>query len=255
MINARYFLYDAGWSPRLLMIELYSTILFVLFYFGSRVIGFFHIAKALITRSITLFEISVSASVLLSIMMAVLFIQKGDWFNPIQFAVPAAYLMTIFASKFLYDIWENNRLWGSFMLIIVVLITFPANMANASYLTNPGRFVINTQELEALMYLKSQPEGVVFQPIDENDMPYVTALTGKPSYINYTNGLRNEGIDLERRFTIATEEQELLANETNVSYLYLPKNHKDFSRLNKLCLGEDFSEIFSNEGVVICKRK
>ncbi len=254
MIHARYFLYEAGWSPRLLMIELLSVFLFVLFYFGTRILGFIYILRGIITKSLNTIETAVSVSIILSITIAVMFIQKGDWFNPIQFAVPASYLSTLFLSKLIYQVISWNKKTGYVILTMLVLLTFPANLANAAYLSNPGRFVIPQGEMDALDYLKNQPNGVVFAPMDENDMAYVSAFTRKPTYINFQNTLENAGIDFERRMEISTKEISSIPQEKEIQYIYIPLSHKDSVSLLLMCHGEYFEKVYENNEAVVCER-
>lgn len=250
LVLARYFLYEQGMSPRLLLIELFSTLLYVVFYFGTRVIGFFYILKQLVTRKITQFELILTITILAALTASVLFIQKGDWYNPMQFAVAAAFLMNYFAAKALYDLLKYNKylFWGSFFIIF--LLTFPSNLVNLGYLRSPARYVIPQKEMEALRYLKEQPEGVILSPIVDPDMAYVSAFTGKPTYVNFINVLQNNGIDYEGRIKeIDTPGQ------MNVDYIYLPKSYESYEELlSNTVSSKQYKEIYANDEVIIFKK-
>lgn len=254
LINARYFLYEAGWSPRLIALELYSTVLFVLFYFGTRALGFLQIIKLVVTKKITDLEVAVSVSVFISIFMAIMFVQKGDWFNPIQFAVPAAYLMNIFLAQFIFSLIKSKKYFGYSLLILLIAATLPANLINVNYLNNPARYVISSQEIEAMKFLKNtKDDGAVFVPIDENDMSYVSAFTGKQTYINNLNVLENAGIDYEKRLDISVNKPEKLF-DTHVMYLYVRKFDENSKKYTKLCDNKKYAEAFENDEVIICKK-
>jgi len=252
LVLARYFLYEHGWSPRLLMIELYSALLFMVFYFGARIIGLFEIARQLIKRKMNNVEVAITISVFASTAVSVLFIQKGDWFNPIQFAVPAAFLMNIFAAKFLFHFIKLNKIIGYAFLFVIVLIVFPANLSNATYLSNPGRFVIPQHEMDALNFLKNQPSGTIYAPLDENDMAYVSAFTGKPTYLNFISVLENSEIQfgerLDKSVNILTSIESIKAQ-----YYYFPSwyniKNKSITSCEKLLL----RTIYNKNDTLICQ--
>lgn len=258
MVLARYYLYEHGWSPRLLGIELFSTFLFVLFYFGTRIVGFFEIIKQVIMGQIDRISFIMTIVICILIAASVLFIQKGDWYNPIQFGVPAAFLMNIFISKLLYDLFYNNKLIGGFVIAIVLLITFPANLVNANYLRNPARLVIPEKEMEALNFLRDQPVGSIFVPIEENeeaDTAYVSAFTGKPTYVNFTNVLENADIAYEERFTQVRDLTKLDPAVIDVDYFYIALNRKHHKELYKnIKTSPVLKEIFKNKKVVIFQK-
>ena len=253
LVLARYYLYEHGWSPRLVGIEVYSVLLFVMYYFGTRIIGFVQILQQVMKRRIDNLEIAITISIIVSIVMSVMFIQQGDWFNPIQFAVPAAFLMNLFAAKFLYELLCKYKKIGYVMIVVFVLLTLPANLINLSYLTHPARLVISYPEMNALKFLKEQPDGSVFVPTDGIDMAYVTAFSQKPSYFIYENGATNAGIDIKARATIAKEHPAELIEKNQVDYLYIPHAYEKQTELIDACTrSTNYDIIFKNEEVSIC---
>ncbi len=255
LVNARYFLYEHGFSPRLFAIELLSTALFVIFYFGTRVIGFLYILKQIIVRKITRFEIVLSISILLAITASVLFIQKGDWYNPMQFAVVAAFLMNIFAAKFFFEIYERSRLFFWVLFIPVFLLTFPANLINANYLTNKARFVIATDEIEVLKHLEKLPDGPVLAPIFGNDMAYVSAFSGKTTYINFVNVLENTGIDFKKRQYESEHLDEINVESLPIKYVYLSSENEKFEILfTKFTQSKSYKLLKKNERAALFEK-
>ncbi|KKQ38380.1 MAG: hypothetical protein US54_C0011G0001, partial [Candidatus Roizmanbacteria bacterium GW2011_GWA2_37_7] len=253
MILARYYLYEHGWSPRLILIELFSSFLFVLFYFGTRIVGLIQIVVQIAKRKFNEVELAITCSIVISIACSLLFIQKGDWFNPIQFAVPAAFLSNIFAAKLLYSLLQKSKILGIAILFLIIIITFPANLSNLFYLSNPGRFVIPQEEMDALNFLKKQPNGVVFAPIDENDMAYVSAFTGKPTYVNFVSVLENAGINFEKRLSIIDNEPMKIVNSQLVDYIYIPIIHKKSEQFNTMCENTNkYITNFKNKSAIVC---
>jgi len=251
MVLARYFLYEAGWSPRLVLIELFSVFLFVVYYFGTRVLSFLYFLNPTNLKKLKPVEIAIGISLLISILISVLFIQKGDWYNPIQFSVPAAYLSVIFLSKWLYGLVKSNRLFGYGVIGIFIVVTFPAHFINLKYFTSSARLVIPQDEVSALEFLKKQPPGVVFSPIDIFDMAYVSAFTGKSSYLNFTNTLENSGVDYSQRKTFSTQFP-VTISQIEAKYFYLTdislKNHPSFQ-----CELYDLTTLYKNATVRICE--
>ena len=187
--------------------------------------------------------------------MSVMFVQQGDWFNPIQFAVPAAFLMNLFVAKFLYELVCKHTKIGYGMIAIMVLVTLPANLINLSYSSHPARLVISYPEMDALKFLKEQPDGSVFVPTDGYDMAYVTAFSEKPSYFIYVNGATNAGIDISERTTIAKENPIELITSQQVDYFYLPQSYEKYTELIDACIESTNHEIiYTNDEVSICSR-
>ncbi|HRN70346.1 MAG TPA: hypothetical protein PLS49_04110 [Candidatus Woesebacteria bacterium] len=254
MVNARYFLQEHGWSPRLLLIELFSSVLFVVFYFGTKVIGFVYILKQILTKKITRFELSLTIALIICILLSILFIQKGDWFNPIQFAVVAAFIMNFFAAKTLYNLWQH-KLYFYIIGSLIFIITIPAHFVNLNYFNNDARLVILQAEINALTFLKQQPDGIVFAPIIDADMAYVSAFTGKQTYVNFLNVLDNNGINYARRIA-ATENMETIdIDKLNLHYIYIPYTYTKFEQLKQKCITSSrYTIIYDKEQVVICEK-
>jgi len=221
----------------------------MVFYFGTRIIGLLEMVHQIFKRKMNIVEITVTFSVVISTIISVMFIQKGDWFNPIQFAVPAAFLMNIFAAKLLFNIINKNKLIGSSLLLIVVLITFPANLFNLTYLTNSGRFVIPQEEMDALNFLKNQPDGIIYAPLDENDMAYVSAMTGKQTYVNFVSVLENSGIKHQDRLDRINDTLDF--SKMDIKYFYLPIDNELSKKIMSTFPQAHLTKIYSNNSVII----
>ncbi|MBI3620457.1 hypothetical protein HY214_04950 [Candidatus Roizmanbacteria bacterium] len=256
LVLARYFLYAHGWSPRLIAIEFFSVFLYVLFYFGLRVVGFFYIVKQTILRRLTRFEIVLTVGIIAGIIFSVLLIQKGDWFNPIQFAVVSAFLLNIFAARFIFEILIRNKPVGWLVFVGIFMITFPANLVNLGYLVNPARYVISTKEMLALDFLKKQPDGPVFYPIFENDLAYVSAFTGKSGYVNFTNVLENTGMPAKQRLAETQSADAINLDGLSVRYLYLPTVYPKHALLETRAKASSrYHEIYRNQEASVFEKR
>ena len=140
----------------------------------------------------------------------------------------------------------------------MVAATLPANFVNAGYLQNPARMVIPTQEVEALQFLKEQPVGSVFVPVEENaeaDTAYVSAFTGKQTYVNFTNVLQNADVEYEKRLKQVEKLDQLDPATLDVDYVYIALNRKQNIPLQAhIKTSSSFTEIFHNPTVHIYKK-
>lgn len=261
LVLARYYLYEhlnkGDFSPRLLLIELFSSFLFIVFYFGTRVLGFLYIFWGIIKRKLNKFETAVVVAILLNTVFSILLIQKGDWYNPIQFAVVASFLIDIFAAKLTFSLYSKYKktLMANFIFLTIFILTFIPNLVNFNYLSNQSRYVIPQKEVEALRYLRKLPDGPIFSPIIDPDLAYVSAFTGKQTYLNFLSVLENFGINIEERRNQIKNIADLRIDKLKVKYVYIPRSYKDYQTLTKECQkSKKYKQIFSNGGVTIFKQ-
>jgi hypothetical protein len=249
VVLARYFLEENGLSPRLISIYLFTSLLFFIYYFGTRFIGFFYFLNINKVKSLSITEKAISISILLSCILSITLLQKGDWYNPIQFAVPAAFLLNIFVAKFLYQIYKNYRLISIFLIPVLMMLTLIANLVNLNYINSSSRVVISFDEKNALDFLKNQPFGTIFTPPQKNDAPYIAAYSEKPLFANFFNTLENAGIDFSERKKIY--ENKFLPNKNQIDYIYLKKlEHNDYLHI---CNNKNINILLENDVIIICK--
>ncbi len=254
MVLARYYLYAHGVSPRLIAIELFSTFLFVMFYFGTRALGFLYITKQIITRKISRFEIVLTSGILLGTVLSIMFVQKGDWFNPMQFAVVSAFLMNIFAAKFMYELFQKQKSLAIFIGLAVFILTFIPNLINLNYLSDKARLVIPQEEMQALEILRKLPDGPVFFPIiDPNvDLTYVSAFTGKQTYVNFVTLLQTTSVPYQKRFEETKDANKINVDALDVRYAYIPKEYKDYDLLvSKFKESKKYKELLRNGKIIV----
>jgi hypothetical protein len=258
LVLARYFLYAHGVSPRLIAIELFSTFLFVVFYFGARALGFLYIAKQIIIRKISRFEFVLTSGIVLGIILAIMFVQKGDWFNPMQFAVVSAFLMNIFSAQFMFELFQRQKMLAIVLGLIVFVLTFVPNLINLGYLSDKARLVIPQEEMRALEVLKKLPDGTVFFPIiDPNvDLTYVSAFTGKQTYVNFVTLLQTTSVPYQKRFEETKDANTIDVDSLDIRYAYIPKEYKDYDVLvKKFEESKRYRELLRNEKVSLFELK
>lgn len=255
LVLARYLLIEHGISPRLIAIELFSLFLYIFFYFGTRIIGFVAIGKQFLTRKISIWETAATGAIILGIVLAVTLIQRGDWYNPMQFSVFSALLINSFAALLVYQLIKHKSVVLKIIGFFVLAVMIPSNLVNLGYLQNPNRFVISKPEIAALTFLKEQPNNPVFVPIVDPDAPYVSAFSGKPTYFNFVSMVETSGLPVEEREKQITNLDTIDFTKLPVTYVYIPNNFPDHAKLEqKIFQTTPFHEIFRNSEIVIFEK-
>lgn len=213
---ARYYLLEKGIGWRLLAIEVAGIILFFVGNAGSRIIGFcdlFHRFKKL-----NGIDCLILAGVLAGGIIPLLFIQRGTAWNTIQFFYYFLFFLNFFAASALATItcWRK-KIWGGLAIFFFLLMTWPSSYGTLkNYLGWPPPAVIPPAEIRALEFLKKQKDGVILTypydryaktryflpPIDLKDYEstgYVSAMTGKQTFLEDTVNLDISGYQWEER--------------------------------------------------------
>ncbi|KKQ18489.1 MAG: hypothetical protein US31_C0004G0051 [Berkelbacteria bacterium GW2011_GWA1_36_9] len=185
----------------------------------------------------------------ISLIMPVLFIQKGTNWNTIQFFYYFIYFAAIFSGLVWVSIYQKIPKIIGFILISFILLITPissvATFRNAFYPNPPA--MLSGGELEALNFLQSKSDGVVLTyPFDKNlrsrfsdpyslavydTSAYVSAFTGKATYIEdevqqeiFQNDYRKRLVEVKEFFggrNSAWNREFLRVNR--IHYIYVPK--------------------------------
>lgn len=220
------------------VIELISLAIFFVGNLGTRIVGFWGISKIFFKEDLHLFIFLMMGA---SIVPTLLFVQKGNPWNVIQFFYYFLYFAGLYAANSL-------KKFPIFLTVAIILITPISSVATfRSWLyPNPPAY-LPVGEYQALNFLKQQSLGAVLKyPYNPNlrgnfkdpyllsvyaDNAYVSAFSGKPVFIE----------DAEQQIVLDTNYQERLeaANrffvekdlhwsnkflkDNNIRYVYLPK--------------------------------
>lgn len=183
----------------------------------------------------------------LSLILPLLFIQKGTSWNIVQFFYYGLLVLNIFAGVGLYNLVKRfPKLLGVSIIAGVILLTVPTTLGTFQhYLPQRPPAKVSRAELEGLNFLKLQPEGTVLSlPFDEKlrnnfgapyplemytSTAYVSAFSAKPSFMEDTINLEILGIDYKGRLNtlrdfmrIRSRSKQIL-KDNNISYVYVPK--------------------------------
>ena len=271
MTNARYYLYSKGISPRLIFIELFSTGLFLFFSLGLRIFSLLEIIIRIIKKTITKFDIAVIFGAFSAFIFLILFVQKGEWWNVIQFYYYSLFILNIYSALFIYRLFKQikNNLIKVFIIGIIVVLTLPGNLdIIRTFAHFPAQAYVPDFELQALSFLKKQPIGVVLiqqqnkklmkpgvmNPVSYGeDSAYVSAFSFHQTYMNDYGVLNITGIDYKKRLERWKEFDCSIINEIN--YIYEVKSIPDDFFIKCVYPQKKyFQEIFKNNEVIIYKR-
>jgi hypothetical protein len=263
-VNARYFLQAGGIGFKLIRIEIMTFLIFFLMNFGTRVVGFGYLILALVQKKIKRLDVFIIIAMIAATAMTSLFVQKGEWWNTIQFFYYTLFLGNIFAAQALFQTIRKHRTIGYITLVIVILLTLPANIDLVSGFSSfPSPSYLSRDEREALQKLATLPKGVVLHRLFSSDIKYkggtpiplyayddtayVSAFSGQQEYIGDQVQLRLTGIPYEARLKKYMNHDCSVLTEVN--YLYDVKQ-RPIAPNYKAC-SQKLKEIYSNKSSVI----
>lgn len=277
--NARSAYFQSGNWIKWLLAEGLALVIFLFGNLGTRAIGLGELLRKEKGENDTIFNRFLLFGLLISFVLPLLFIQKGNPWNTIQFFYYTQFLTSIYAGIVVGRLWESQTKRVVVYLVSTILVV-ATSLTSVTTLKNdylPGRppARVSIEELEALWFLKSQPRGIVLTyPYNQDwrhlfseprplyayeTTGYVSALGEKTSYLEDEMNLEIIGTRWPERKESAfrffstnnIEWANLFLKENKISYLYLVWGQK-----MNLGLGDINGEkIFENGEVVIIKIK
>lgn len=269
LVNARYFLISRGFGPRLLAIELFSIFLFLFFNLGTRFLGLLYFLIKFLKRKANDFDLIIILTIIFATSLTVFFIQRGEWWNTIQFFYYVIFLSNIFIAQLLYELIRGKKIILVTCGIIIFLLTIPVNIdliRGYNFLKIPS--YLPEEEIDALKFLTKQPKGTVYASLYGSDKEikskitppyplfaavdssYVPAFSEKQVYLANTHVLKITGIDYDKRLKKIIDNDCGIFKEVN--YVYKIKIYNDL--LISRCLtnkNRQFKKIFENNLVEI----
>lgn len=273
MTNARYYLYSRGLGPKLILIELFSSFLFLFFSMGLRITGFLYFLIKLIKKKINVFDGIIFLTLVFTYSFLLLFIQKGQWWNTVQFYYYFLFLLNIFTAEFFYEFLKKRKIiLVAILVFLVIVLSIPINLDLISnFARYPAPSYIPKEEVEALKFLKKQPWGVVFmseyqkrvglpdiypRPLYYSTVnSYIAAYSGKPVYLADEMQLEITGVDYKKRLERIRGNDCTIFKE--IKYIYQIKTEKSifFETCLKNGPGIKIKDIFDNSLVKIYLRQ
>lgn len=249
LTNARYYLYaQKVFSLRLICIELFSFFLFLFFNLGTRFFGILYFLLQLIRKKIDRIELYAFGGVVFGTVLTILFIQKGDWWNTIQFFYYVIFLSNIFLANYIYKLIKEKKLLGiSLAVIILVLSCISSIDVIKDFTLLKQAIYIPDSEMQVLAQLNKEKKGIVYIPYFYSnndgltnpysisaavDTAYVSAMSGKQSYFADEKQLLVTGIDsAQRKGSINSAACSIL---NGIDYVYVPQGKSD--RVIDMCV-------------------
>lgn len=268
------YIFENNWK-RVLQIELTGFSIFLFGNIGMRALAIIYFAKnlkKLLSDYIYLLSFFI---ILISIILPLLFLQKGVVSNSIQFFQYALLLLGLWAGfgmAYLLSLIKNTIV--KFMVaIFIILFTIPTQVGLFNSFYNRQPFTkITSDELEALKYLNQNIDHnfIVLTPAynkyletketvppiwDWSDTGYVSAFSNKRTYLSDTEQVDIMGYDFKSRVAF----QEKVFHETdpinfendlnshNINIIYFPKRVAPLVDLNLTNL----KKVFANSYVEI----
>lgn len=264
-VNAKYFLEGSGnFSPRLLLLQLQVSTLFVVLNFGTRILGLIYIGILLLKRKFTRFDFIVTTTIIFAMFLNMFFVQKGQWWNTVQFSYYAFFLANIFTAQTLYELFKKFRRIGIIITLLVGILTLPSTVdIFKTFAQFPAHSFIPQEEIQALTFLKTQPTGIVFTPLPNkdinkqynqtpvplshmNDSAYIAAFSGKQQYIADEVQLQLTGVDYHERYKRSLDWDCDILSEVNYLYELVSRPFTSKSGCQ-----ERLQKIFQNKTVTV----
>ncbi len=231
----RYYLQEYGIGPRLIYIETLTLSLFLLFNFGTRSLGLLYLGYGLVKKKISSFDISVVSGIVMGILLSTFLVQKGEWWNTIQFLYYSIFLANIYAALAVYNFLKKSSIVKWFIAAIILILTIPINLDLIYQFSQfPAPSYLPKEEVEALAFLKKQPNGVVLTDTYDkeirgkysapyplfayDDTAYVSAFSGQKTYLANITQLRLTGINYKNRLSEIDEKNCNVLDD--IDYIY-----------------------------------
>lgn len=217
---------------KLYILESLVLAIFILLNFGSRIFALiginFNPSK---NKSATDRLILVGA--IISFLFSILLVQRGVWWNTVQFLYVSLFLTSILAADGLDNLFMKNKWWSNVLTFLIIALTIPSNLdVIHTFAKFPGSAYIPSEEMLGLKFLKNQPAGIILTPVfahrsqlgsvgtvgNSYDTAYVSAFTGKQTYLSDKIQLELTNIEFSDRLNkINRNDCEVLAE---VDYVY-----------------------------------
>lgn len=259
--NAKYVLMNAhSISPRLIVFSIFISIAYVCINLGTRLLGFIEI----LVKKRDDIDYGIIAALVVGIAMPLCVIQRGVWWNVVQYFYIVFFLLHSYTAAFIAQI--RKPLVLKVVVSLLIISAIPYTYSNLMPYITRGRVYVSDTELEALRFLKKQERGVVYVPLyniqkrlflgnvdildirTSNDTSYISAYTGKQTYLQVTGSILLAN-DYKKR------EQGIQQADCSLTrqFQYVYFNLEDRDKLIQKCVESNatFKKIYSKKGYII----
>lgn len=249
LTNLRYTYVALKNHLRLIPIELINLTLFLIFYFGIRFLGLCYGIFRLVAKRNKNIDLPILLTILTSIAITSLFIQKGEWTNIVQFLYYGIFLSTFYIAELAFVLFKKFKHFGYLLVLMLIVFALPSTLDIFKlYCQYPPHAYLPVGEYEALKELKKMPDGVVLTPLYNQsdhhqelikqikekkapfplyaweDTAYVAAISGKQQYLADLWMARITGLDYDQRLERIKKNDCSILKE--VDYVYFNNEYK-----------------------------
>ncbi len=200
---------------KLVLINLFAVAVFIAGNLYVRLIGLY---KAIFGMDFSISQQIIRVIIFLGLIIPLLFIQKVNPWNTIQFMYYSLFFLSIFTAKQVGE-WcgkTKNRLLLFLVFATTIILSLPTTIGTlGDYLTSQSASRVSLTELHALDALRRSPAGVVVSPLTYSrhlhSLPdprplyayastaYISALSSQPEYLSDTINLDITGFTYQDR--------------------------------------------------------
>lgn len=246
---------------RIGQLYLEGLILFILGNLGGRLIGIFAILDKLDKRKKTVVYLLSFISIV-SIVLPLVFIQKGVAWNSIQFFYYAVLALGILTIITLHNIYKHYKKIGIILAALIWFSLLPGIFYQATqYNPNQAQEFVSLGVLNGLNFLKGQPGGVVLLSPNFAQDSLVPAITGKTAFLADETILSIQLIDFNARKMemesffgdMNLDSKENFLKREGIKYIFLENNERSSLFENKFGNAGrlKINKIYSNREIVI----
>jgi len=229
--------------------------------FGMRIFGFFYVLK----NKLKTIDISIFFAIVSGIGASLLLIQKGVWWNVVQFLYVSSFLLNIYTCLFISKI--KNNLTKSVFVLLIIMTALPYMFDSIRPYISKGYSYVSDNEKNALFFLKKSKSGVVYNPLynkngsknaDVNDLrlgsdnSYISAYTGQQMYLQVTGAILLSNNYQQREEKIKKGDCTITRE---ISYVYFNTDSTDLFIRKCVLKNVFFLKVYSQGGYFIYSKK
>lgn len=261
--------------PLYIAIESILIFIFLVGNMGFRILGFHQIYQKIKHQDFNQLENLAIILMSISFIIPMLFVQKGTAWNTIQFFYYFLFFSNLFFAQKLSQLVKSKSFSKTILVILILIFSNITTFTTIKdYLGNPPPAAIPKNEIEALVFLKSQPDGIVltytYDKYLKNKFPttpipiyayettaYVSAFSTKQTFLEDEMNLDITGFDWKTRRLLV--EKFFASNDQYFARGFLVDNQINYIYLingQKFTLGPSqlqINKIFDNNAVQIYK--
>ncbi len=264
------YIYEHNWK-RVIFLEGLGLLIFFFGNLGMRFVGLWDLLKQTKDSLKNYFSLVMVSIIALSLILPLLFLQKGVASNTSQFLQYFVLLFGILAGITTATITKRLK----FLIPLIIILMIPTQVGLLYEFYSRTAFAkISSQELQALEYVKqnSAEDDVILTPPynqylslgdttpniwDWFDTSYVSAFTSRRAYMDDYEQVDIMGYDYRPRYEIKKtifesedlEKVKSALSQTNADVLYFPKAERPITNPESLGL----TKVFENQAVEVWK--